>query len=205
MLGEALAALYPSRLHSLIICSAPTYLPQAALDLFAFGHRSWPEACRVLGSRGWGEALRRVPGTSVGPPLGHEEDKDNNDEGYHSWWLDQVAFSPGAGLAAYATFLSTLDARPYIRRIDTTIVPVLILCPANSAAVKVEDQRRDVLDVLAKNNADNNEESEAEEGFCKMVVIDGKGHEIYVERPRECQDEVLAFLDEVASRRIKLQ
>lgn len=52
MVGEILVAKYPRRLYSLTICSSPTYLPPQALTLFAFGHESWPTACRVLGSRG---------------------------------------------------------------------------------------------------------------------------------------------------------
>lgn len=165
MVGEALAASHPERLHSLIVCSSPTWLPPPALELFAFGHESWPAACRQLGSRGWGEALSRIPGTVSIP-----------DPDYVQWWIDQVGISSGEGLAGYAQFLSTLDARPYLKDIR---VPMLILAPANSAATKVEEQQ--ALQKQVKGS--------------QIEIIKGRGHEIYVERPEECQKAILRFLD----------
>lgn len=94
MLDEAFAAKFPERLHTLTICSSPPYLPPAALELFAFGHLSWPEAHRKLGSRGWGEHLARVPGTLAASDSAHEE-----------WWLTQFSVSSGEGLAGYVNFL----------------------------------------------------------------------------------------------------
>ncbi|KAK5054411.1 hypothetical protein LTR84_001301 [Exophiala bonariae] len=164
MVGEILAAKYPHRLHSLIVCSSPTNLPPMALQLFAFGHESWPKACRALGSRGWAEALSKVPGTVSVP-----------DPEYIRWWIDQVAISSGEGLARYAQFLSQLDSRPYLNHIT---VPMLILAPANSVATKLEEQRF----------------IQAQVKGAKMVVINSKGHEIYVEAPEQCQNAVLEFL-----------
>jgi pimeloyl-ACP methyl ester carboxylesterase len=63
MVGSILAARHPERLHSLITCSSPSFLPLAALELFSFGQSSWPGACQKLGSRGWEEALSKIPGT----------------------------------------------------------------------------------------------------------------------------------------------
>lgn len=60
MIGEILATEYPNRLHSLTICSSPTYLPPEALTPFAFGHSDWPTACRSLGSRERAESLTRA-------------------------------------------------------------------------------------------------------------------------------------------------
>ncbi|OBT96280.1 hypothetical protein VE01_05829 [Pseudogymnoascus verrucosus] len=164
MVGEAFAAKYPERLHSLIICSSPTFLPEAALSLFSFGRSSWPEACREMGSRGWGEALSKVPGTVSVP-----------DEDYVKWWISQVAVSTGEGLAGYAEFLSSLDSRPFLEQIK---VPTLILAPAKSAATKLEEQEIVQRKIQAS----------------KLVVIHGNGHEIYVEKPEDCQREVLEFL-----------
>ncbi len=168
MVGEALAAKHPERLHSLIVCSSPTWLPPAALKLFAFGHDSWPAACRQLGSRGWAEALSLVPGTVSIP-----------DPDYVRWWIEQVAISSGEGLACYAQFLSTLDARPFLKDIK---VPMLILAPAASAATKLEDQQE--LQKQVKGS--------------KIEIIYGKGHEIYVEKPEDCQRAVLSFLSDLA-------
>ncbi|KAF2099805.1 alpha/beta-hydrolase [Rhizodiscina lignyota] len=164
MLGIALAAKYPERLHSLTICSSPTFLPSAVLKLFAFGHSSWPDACRVLGSRGWANELSKIPGTA---PV--------HDPAYMAWWTDQVAVSDGEGLAGYAEFLSSLDARPFL---DNVQVPTLILAPANSAATKVEEQKA----VSGRIHGS------------KLVIVDAPGHEIYVEQAELCQKELLQFL-----------
>lgn len=164
MLGEILAAKYPERLHSLIICSSPTYLPPAALKLFAFQYPDWPTACRQLGSRGWAEQLSKVPGTVP-----------NSDPAYLKWWVDQVAVSTGEGLASYAEFLSTLDARPFLSLIK---VPMLILAPAKSAATSVQEQQGIQKQV---------------EG-AQMRIINGPGHEIYYDRAQECVEATLSFL-----------
>lgn len=164
IVGEILAAKHPNRLHSLITCSSPTHLPEAALLLFAMGKSSWPAACRELGARGWGEALSQLPGTVSVP-----------DPEYIKWWVDQVGVSTGEGLAGYAQFLSKIDSRPYLKDIK---VPTLILAPARSAATKLEEQRA----------------VQAQIPNAQLVVIDGKGHEIYVEMPEECQNAVIKFL-----------
>jgi pimeloyl-ACP methyl ester carboxylesterase len=165
MLGEILAAKHPERLLSLTVCSTPTHLPPPALQLFAFDRKDWPTACRELGSRGWAEALCRIPGTI---PISDAE--------YLPWYLDQIAISDGEGLAQYAEFLSTLDARPFISHIQ---VPMFVLAPTESVAVKVEEQK-----ILA----DSIER-------CQIALVEGGGHEIYVTRAERCQGLFLEFLD----------
>jgi pimeloyl-ACP methyl ester carboxylesterase len=167
MLGEILAAKHPERLLSLTVCSTPTYLPPPALKLFAFGQKDWPTACRELGSRGWAEALSRIPGTI---PISDPE--------YLPWYLDQIAISKGEGLAQYAEFLSILDARPFLRQIH---VPMLVLTPTESVAVRVDDQKALV---------------EGIEG-CRLALVDGGGHEIYVTRAETCQRLFLSFVSSV--------
>ena len=164
MVGEILATKHPDRLRSLIICSTPTFLPPVALSLFAFGHKDWPTACRELGSKGWAEELAKVPGTVSIP-----------DQDYILWWISQVAISSAEGLAGYANFLSSLDSREYLPKIK---VPMLILAPANSVATKLEEQQQ--IQEIVKH--------------AQLEVINGRGHEIYVEVPEKCQRAVLAFL-----------
>lgn len=166
ILGEIFAAKYPEKLLSLTVCSTPTHLPPQALQLFAFGRKDWPTACRELGSRGWAEELARIPGTV---PV--------TDPQYLPWYLEQIAISDGEGLAQYAEFLSTLDARPWLERIK---VPTLILSPTQSAAVKVEDMK-----ALA----------EKIEGS-RLVLVEGPGHEIYVTQAEQCQHAFLGFLED---------
>ncbi|USP73241.1 hypothetical protein yc1106_00515 [Curvularia clavata] len=165
MLGEILAAQYPERLLSLTICSSPTYLPPTALRMFAFEHEDWPAACRQLGSRGWTEALARVPGTV---PI--------SDAGFLTWYLEQMSVSDGEGLGQYAEFLSTLDARPWLAKIK---VPMLILSPTQSVAVKAEDMKALMKTIQTS----------------ELVLIDGPGHEIYVTDAEKCQKAFLDFLE----------
>lgn len=169
MLGEVLAATHPHRLLSLVVCSSPTHLPQSALDMFALGHSSWPEAFRTLGSRGWAEAIAKCPGTVASP-----------DPAYVEWWIDQVALSDGEGLAQYAEFTSRLDARPFIPQIR---VPMLILAPRNSAVVKVADM----------------EELAGRVGGAALEVIDAPGHEIFVSAAEQCQEVVLKFWESTSA------
>ncbi|KAF2444560.1 alpha/beta-hydrolase [Karstenula rhodostoma CBS 690.94] len=165
ILGEILAAKHPERLHSLTVCSAPTHLPPPALSLFAFDYPDWPTACRALGACGWTEALSKIPGTI---PI--------SDPNYLPWYLSCIGLSDGEGLAQYAEFLMTLDARPYLREIR---VPTLILAPRNSAATSVGDQEE-----LARNV----------EG-ARLEVVDAVGHEIYVTGAERCQSVFLGFLE----------
>lgn len=167
MLGEAFAAKHPHRLHSLIISSSPTHLPQPGLDFLAFGHSSWPAACRELGSRGWAVALSSAKGTVA-----------IDDPAYLKWWVDQVATSDKEGLAGYAQFLSTLDARPFL---DSIRAPMLILAPANSALTSL-----DAMEALA-----------AQVPSAKLVPIEEGGHEIYVGAPEQCQRAVLDFISDL--------
>ncbi|EUC48466.1 hypothetical protein COCMIDRAFT_87333 [Bipolaris oryzae ATCC 44560] len=170
MLGEILAARHPERLLSLTVCSSPTYLPPAALQMFAFGHKDWPTACRQLGTRGWTEALAQVPGTI---PI--------SDSVYLPWYLGQVEVSDGEGLAQYAEFLSKLDARPWLDKIK---VPTLILSPTQSAAVKAQDMEA-LRDTIPGS---------------QLVPIFKPGHEIYVTAAEECQQAFLAFLEGLKKR-----
>ena len=164
MLAEIFAATYPDRVSSIIICSSPTYLPEVAQRLLAFGLPSWPEACRQLGSRGWAERLTATPGTLA-----------SADPAYKQWWLDEVSASDGEGLAGYAEFLCKLDSRPYLGDIRA---PMLILAPTNSAMVTVESMK----------------DLEARVASAQLQLIPSRGHEIYSEAAEQCQMAVLSFL-----------
>jgi len=165
LIGEIFAAKFPGRLLSLTVCSSPTYLPIATQQFLAMDCESWPSACRKLGARGWAKKLAELPGTTTAP-----------DEAYSNWWLDQISISSGEGLASYAEFLSTVDSRPYLSQIS---VPMLILAPTRSAATKLDEQRA----------------IQAEVRNCKLVIIDGPGHEIIMEAAEACQKAFLTFLD----------
>ncbi|KAK0612706.1 Bifunctional epoxide hydrolase 2 [Lasiodiplodia hormozganensis] len=155
ILALALAARFPSRLHSITLISTPLYLPPAAQTLFAFGEPTWPAALRTLGARGWAQRLAAVPGTMAHP-----------DPGYADWWLEQIAGQSGEGLAGYAEFLcrEEVDARGWVEggEVARGGVPVLGLVPERSAAVKVEEAGW-VRERVPR---------------ARVVVVKGRGHEI---------------------------
>jgi pimeloyl-ACP methyl ester carboxylesterase len=165
--GEFLAARNPERLLSLTICSSPLYMPASAQKTLAFGHESWAEACRQLGSRGWGEAILNVLG----------QDK-NPDKAFLDWWLQQVSVPSGEGLGDHAELLcdERFDARRIMDKIE---VPMLMLSPGGSQLVDLEEQRQ-LRDSV--------------KGSVRMEVVDGFGHEIYIDQAERCQEIYLEFL-----------
>jgi len=177
MLGIAFAAKYPERLHSLIICSSPTYLPPAALKFFSMGTGSWQEAIRTLGSEGWARELSKLPGTG-----------GRKDDAYVNWWAKEVGRSPSYGLEQYSLFLEELDARPFLKDVN---VPTLILAPTNSTAVPVEYIPSFFFLLMGR-------VAEAmQKGIkgSKLVFINGAGHEIYVDKAQDCFKELDSFIE----------
>lgn len=163
--GEVLAAKYPDRVSHLITCSSPTHLPPKAIELLSVGETSWPEAVIKLGPRGWTEALAKRPGTI---PL--SEGKD-----YINWWYDAVDKTHREGLAGYVIFLTTADARPYLKDVKC---PMLILAPTHSAATPPAES----------------EFLQSQVPQSKLVFVDGPGHEIYVENAAGCLKAIHEFL-----------
>ena len=163
--GEFLAANFPERVASLTICASPLYMPVSAQEMLAFGHASFPEACREMGSRGWGEALVGIFGA------------DKLGEGYLSWWLEQVGVADGGALGDHAELLCepAFDARRVMGRIKC---PMLLLSPGNSQLVDLGEQR---------------ELCSAVEG-ARMEVIEGFAHEVYIDQADVCQEKYLDFL-----------
>lgn len=167
--GEFLAARNPGRLHSLTICSSPLYMPAAAQEMLAFGHESWAAACRELGSRGWGEQVLEV--------LGGDQNPDKN---FLNWWLEQVSVPDGDGLGHHAELLCdpAFDARRIMKDIK---VPMLMLTPGNSKLVNLLEQKQ------LKDSVEG----------AKMEVVNGVGHEIYIDRAEDCQEIFLTFLSTI--------
>ncbi|KAH7161034.1 Alpha/Beta hydrolase protein [Dactylonectria macrodidyma] len=124
--GHAFAAKYPERTIALVTCSTPTLLPPAAVDMFAVGESSWPEAVMKHGVRGWNERLAKTPGTLP------------KDSAYLEWLLDEAAKTEKEGLAGYVIFLTYLTSRPFLKDIKK---PYLILAPTNSVAVPLSESR----------------------------------------------------------------
>ena len=167
MIGIAFAGSYPGRCHSLTTCATPSAIPEGAKKEWALGLESWEFACRTLGSRGFCEAMTKMPG-GIG----------QSDPDYHRWWLDQVSLNTSEGIAQYARFLGDLDISPFYPKINTKTLPVLILAPTKSRNTSFEDQKRQQS--LIKGS--------------QLEKVDGKGHEIFVDKAEQCQQAFLGFL-----------
>ncbi|KAL1642594.1 hypothetical protein SLS58_005363 [Diplodia intermedia] len=191
MLALALAARHPARLLSVTLCATPTHLPPRAQEMLAFGAESWPAALREFGARGWAERLALLPGTVVAPGSAGEGGGGEGDEGYVEWWKDEIGGQSAEGLAGYAGFLAGLDARGVVDdgEVARGGVPVLVLAPARSAAVSVGEARW-----LAERVP-----------RARVVVVEGRGHEIYTEKAEECQKAFLEFLEDVEAGRVKAE
>ena len=93
-------------------------LPAATKDELAFGHSSWPAACRELGSRGYVECAAKALGTNR-----------CSDKAHFMWWKDQVAMCTVEGLAGHAELLSTMSTRKILRDMK---IAMLILASSKS-------------------------------------------------------------------------
>lgn len=142
-------------------------LSPEAQELLAFGHSSWPAACRALGSKGWAVEASKLLGT----------DK-HLDRYYVRWWIEQVAVADGKGLGDHAEMLSKIDARDFIGEIKA---PMLILAPSKSKMVPMSASKE--LQSIVPGS--------------KLVVVEGNGHEIYVDQAEQCQKAFLQFLEDV--------
>ena len=143
------------------------FLPPATQDQLAFGHKDWPTACRELGSRGYADDAARILGSDQSP-----------DKAYVAWWKDQVALCTGEGLAQQAELLATMDARDFLPHVK---VPILIMAPTRSqlAVLEGKNSQRELHEMVPGS---------------VLKIVDGVGHEIYVDCAAECQGLYLEFL-----------
>lgn len=167
----AFAAKFRFRTLSLTTCATPTHLPQSAQLEWARGLKDWETAARTMGSKGYIKSLLSLPGS-----IGQAEETP-----YSKWWIDQIGISTGEGFARYAGFLAKLDTMPFYPEIEKSGIPVLILAPTASRWATPEDQKK--MRQLFKGSV--------------FVEVDGKGHEIFVDKAEECQEALLDFLEKL--------
>jgi len=136
----------------------------ASQKFFAAGHASWQAALLEMGSEGWARWLLSQPGTAPG-----------GDPARTQWSIQQFGRSSPQSLAAYSKVISTTDITPLLPQVR---VPALILAPTRSAATTIAEQ-----DHIAESLWQS-----------ELVQIDGEGHEIYIDRARECVAALRNFL-----------
>lgn len=127
ILGMVLAAQHPQKLRTLSLVAAPLLINQDTQRAFAFGHPTWQDALKAMGSRQWAEAANsatRFP--------------DGTDPGLLAWYADEMGKSSVDVLIRMSRIASTVDATPTIDRITT---PTLGLYPA-VAPVTIQSQEQ---------------------------------------------------------------
>lgn len=166
--AHLLAARNPDRLLSAATCGSPLTLDKAAQETPAFGYPDCPTSVRELGARGWGEKFIKLSGT----------DKSAS-EGFLSWWLEQFSIPETEGMAQYAEIVTNKEADA--RRVAHHVrVPIMMLTPANSALIDIDDAK-----------------AYAKIANAKVEIIHGHGHEIYLDQAEACQKAYLKFLSEI--------
>jgi len=165
IIGLALAAERPRLVRTLSLFAAPLEISAATQKSFAFGHASWIEALRTMGSLGWAKAGKRSGGTSFPP----------DDPQHLEWYAAEMGKSDVNVLIAMARLASKVDARPYLKRIEA---PVLGLYPASgqvTTAEHLEQLRSDVKNI-------------------RIVYVPGPYHLVQSLQPSACAQQVLHFL-----------
>lgn len=165
IIGLALAAERPRLVRTLSLFAAPLEISAATQKAFAFGHASWIEALRTMGSLAWARAGKRGGGTSFPP----------DDTQHLDWYATEMGKSDVDVLVAMARLASKVDARPYLKRIQA---PVLGLYPAAGEVTTTEQFDRLRSDV--KN--------------IKIVHLPGPYHMVHSLQPSACARQVLHFL-----------
>jgi 3-oxoadipate enol-lactonase len=127
ILGMVLAAEHPSKLRTLNLVAAPVLINRDTQKTFAFGHPTWQEALRAMGSRGWSQAAN----TATRFPA-------DTDPGLLSWYADEMGASSVEVLIRMSHIAASVDATPYLARIKT---PTLGLYPAQ-APVTIQSQEQ---------------------------------------------------------------
>ena len=144
-------------------------IPPRVQKTFALGYEDWPTALGKLGSGGWAKALMESGGGLTGGNPAHVQ-----------WVVEQWACTPTHVLQGLCRAVPTVDVAPLLPQIK---VPTLLLAPANSALESLKGQvaMRDAIP------------------GARIAVIDGKGHEIYVDQAEACVTALLRFINSLSS------
>jgi 3-oxoadipate enol-lactonase len=129
ILGMVLAAEHPQKLRTLSLVAAPVLINTDTQKTFAFGHATWQEALRAMGSRGWADAANSATRFPAG-----------TDPGLLSWYAEEMGKSRVEVLIRMSRIASSVDATPYLERIRT---PTLGLYPAQ-APVTIQEQEKTI-------------------------------------------------------------
>jgi pimeloyl-ACP methyl ester carboxylesterase len=166
VLGVAFAHRWPERLKSLTVCSMPVDLRPPKSNALTVGYKDSAQAKRDLGVTGWAEKMIEQRVISAG-----------QSSEYLNWAMKEISKTPlevlvGIGLPLYSPEANVAET------FRTLKVPTLILAPTNSPITTIDDQNW-IKDSIPDST---------------IALIDGPTHEIYVDKPIECIEEVRNFL-----------
>jgi pimeloyl-ACP methyl ester carboxylesterase len=165
LLGIACAVRWPERFKTLTLCAGAVVIPRSIQRHFAIGYADWHTALGALGSGGWAKALMERGGLAGG----------DVDPVRQDWIVKEWGKTPTHVLQGFCHMVPGADVTPLLPEIR---VPTLLLAPARSGFNSLQEQMK-VYDAIPG---------------ARIAVIEGRGHEIYVDEPEACTDALLKFL-----------
>jgi 3-oxoadipate enol-lactonase len=127
ILGLVLAATVPEKLRTLSVVAAPITIPKHTQETFAFGHPSWQDALRAMGSQGWAAAANA---SSRFPP--------GTDQGLMGWYAAEMGKTNVESLIALSRVAATVDISGYLPKVR---VPTLGLYPTAGTITGFEEKQ----------------------------------------------------------------
>lgn len=115
ILGIVMGATIPHRLRSLTLLAAPVTIPKQTQLAFACGHASWQDALRIMGSKGWSDAVNAA---TRFPP--------DADPALVRWYAEEMGKSQVEVLIALSRVAAKVDVSSYLPQVA---VPTLGLYP----------------------------------------------------------------------------
>jgi len=107
------------------LLAAPVTIPKATQEAFACGHASWQEALRIMGSKGWSDAVNVA--TRFPPEA---------DPALVTWYAEEMGKSNVEVLIAISRVAAKVDVSPYLSQVK---VPTLGLYPTAGVVTGYEE------------------------------------------------------------------
>jgi pimeloyl-ACP methyl ester carboxylesterase len=164
ILGVAFATRWPGRFKSMTLCATPTAIRPPIQRMFAVGHENWETALGKLGPGGWVKALMEQGGGTGGANPAHVD-----------WIVSEWSKTPTHVLQGLCRMVPSVDITPLLPQVR---VPTLVLAPARSPISPLSEQ------VMIRDSIPG----------ARIAVVEGRGHEIYVDDPAACIAALVGFL-----------
>ena len=126
IIGILLAASNPQRLRTLSLVSTPLTIPKHTEATFAFGHPTWQDAMRTMGSEDWAAAANassRFPASA--------------DAAMQKWYAREMGKSNVDSLVGLSKAAMKFDVRAQAAKIST---PALGLYPGNGRITRFDEE-----------------------------------------------------------------